>query len=256
MRIAVVDSDPLVLQASVNLIKKLRSKDEVCAFLDGLEFMEFLIEFPCEIIFLDPHHANMDGVMLTKEMKEIVPKANVIYLTSHEKYYRDAMELHISGYILKPLSEYDVHKELSDLRYPCGRIADAIVDVVCMGDFEVRSRAGDMIRFERSKAKELFAYLIHKHGVNVTLREMAATLFEDAPFDAKNQNYIQKIISSMMKTLREYKAEEVVIKEFNQMRLDVSKIECDYYHYLDLDAELPFTKEEDYLPKYSWARDY
>lgn len=256
MRIAVVDSDPLVLQTSVKLIKKLRSNDEIYSFTDGLEFLEFLMETPCQIVFMDPHLSGMDGVMLTREMKEIVPRANVIYLTAHDEYYRHAMELHVSGYILKPLGERDVYKELGDLRYPCERMEDAKADVVCFGEFEVSTAGGEKIRFERSKAKELFAYLVHKHGVNATLREMAAALFEDAPFDEKNQNYMQKIISSMMKTLRSYNIEDVVIKEFNQMRLDVSKVECDYYHYLDLHMELDFAREEAYLQKYAWAREY
>jgi two-component SAPR family response regulator len=51
------------------------------------------------------------------------------------------------------------------------------------------------LHFERSKAKEIFAYLIYKHGASCTIREIAAILFEDEPYDRKQQWHIQKIIS-------------------------------------------------------------
>jgi hypothetical protein len=85
------------------------------------------------------------------------------------------------------------------------------------------------------------------------LREAAAVLFEDEMFDEKLQNYMQKIISSMMKTLRMYQVEAVVEKAFNSMRVDSTKIECDYYYFIDLGVELGFEQEQSYLENYHWA---
>ena len=63
---------------------------------------------------------------------------------------------------------------------------------------------------------------------------MAAVLFEDEPFDEEKQAYIQKIISSMMKTLKKYNVQDVVDKNFNSMNINVQMIESDYFRFLSL----------------------
>ncbi|MDD6207615.1 MAG: response regulator [Clostridiales bacterium] len=253
MRIIVADEDLLALQNSVSIIKSVRPEDEIYAFEDCLELLEFIMENPCEIAFLDARMEAMDGIMLAQEIKKIIPKINIIFLTMYDEYYRQAMEMHASGYILKPLTSGDVKKELSDLRYQLAEKEDALLDVVCFGKFEVKNRKGEVLKFERSKAKELFAYLIHKKGAECTLREAAAVLFEDEPFDNKRQNYIQKIISSMMHTLKVNEVDSVIKKDFNSMAVDTSRISCDYYRCMDLNMELDFSQEEAYLAQYSWA---
>lgn len=253
MRIAIVDKDSIVLQNSVNIIQRYRPADEIYAFEDECELIEFLRKTPCDVVFMEPHRDDKDGIAAVRELKSIYPKVNIIFLTSHDEYYRAAMELHISGYVLKPLTRGDIEKELSDLRYPHLENTEVLIKVRCFDEFEVRETDGELIRFERSKAKELFAYLIHKRGINCTLREAAAILFEDEPFDIKKQNYMQKIISSMMNTLKKHKVEGVILKGFNEMRIDVSKVECDYYRFVDQKAEMDYSKEEKYLQEYEWT---
>ena len=65
------------------------------------------------------------------------------------------------------------------------------------------------------KAKELFAYLVYRRGSSCTTRELAAVLFEDTEYSAKQMLYLQKIVSSMMQTLRAYNAANVVHKTYN-----------------------------------------
>ena len=57
----------------------------------------------------------------------------------------------------------------------------------------------------------------------------------------------------MMKTLRKYRVEEVIQKEFNSMKVDVLKVECDYYHFIDMGVELDFEQEQIYMGNYAWA---
>lgn len=253
MRIAVVDHDSLLLQDSIRIIKKTRPQDEVHAFDVGLDLLEFIMENPCEVVFTDPYLEDMDGILLAKEVKEVLPNVNLIFLTEHDDYYREAMELRASGYVLKPLREQDVAEEMQNLRYLPKDRSDALVKVKCFGNFVVHTMNDEEVRFERKKSKELFAYLIHKRGTECSLREAAAILFEDEAFDEKQQGYMQKIISSMMKALRSYGVDSIVVKEFNSMRIDPLKIECDYYHFVDLGADLGFEQEERYLENYSWA---
>lgn len=253
MRIAVIDNDSFLLAETCDVIKKVRTPDKVYAFTEGLKLLEFIIENPCEVIFMDPYLEDIDGGILAEEIKEVLPRVNIIFLTEHDEFYRKAMEIRASGYVLKPLREVDVREEFKNLRYKAGRGDEVLVQIECFGNFEVKTAKGEKIHFERKKSKEMFAYLVHRKGTESTLRDAAAILFEDESFDEKHQNYMQKIISSMMKTLREYGVEDVIDKQFNSMKIRTDKVECDYYHFIETGAELGFEKEQSYMENYTWA---
>ena len=253
MRIAIIDNDTFMLRDCAKLIKKVRPQDEVFIFEIGLDLLQFIMEKSCEVLFIEPYLEDIDGAMLIKEIKEILPKVNIIFLTEYDSFYRIAMEVRASGYVLKPLREQDVKEEMQNLRFAPELKTNVLVQVFCFGSFEVKTMSGEEIRFERKKSKELFAYLIHKKGNECTLKEAAAILFEDEVYDEKLQNYMQKIISSMMKTFRKYEVEEIILKEFNSMKVDIEKIECDYYRFIQIGAELNFEQEQAYLENYTWA---
>ena len=253
MRIAVIDNDSFLLAESYEVLKRVRTADQVYAFTEGLKLLEFIIENPCEVIFMDPYLEDMDGGILAEEIKDILPQVNIVFLTEHDEFYRKAMEIRASGYVLKPLREVDVREEFKNLRYKADRGKEVLVRVECFGNFEVKTISGEKIHFKRKKSKEMFAYLIHRKGTESTLRDAAAILFEDELFDEKHQNYMQKIISSMMQTLREYGVEDVIGKQFNSMRIHTDKVECDYYHFIETGAELGFEKEQSYMENYTWA---
>lgn len=253
MRIIVADDEELVLKDTVKMLQQICKNDEICAFSDSLALLEFAMENPCEIAFLDVHMGNMDGVTLARELKEISPKINIIFVTAYDDYFRQAMEMHASGYILKPIKEEDIKREIQDLRYQLFERGEKKLVITCFGSFDVKTPQGERVVFERSKSKEAFAYLIHLHGGACTTRDLAAVLFEDEPFDEKKQVYIQKIISSMMKTLKKYEAQEVVEKNFNSMSVNTQLVECDYYRFLSLDSDIGYTKSSEYMMQYSWA---
>jgi two-component SAPR family response regulator len=253
MRIAVIDNDSFSLARSCEVIRKVRSTDQVYSFDEGLKLLEFIIENPCEVIFMDPCLKDIDGGILAEEIKEILPQVNIVFHTEHDEFYRKAMEIRASGYVLKPLREVDVREEFKNLRYMPERGSENLLQIECFGNFVVQTAKGEKIHFERKKSKEMFAYLVHRKGTESTLREAAAILFEDESFDEKHQNYMQKIISSMMKTLREYGVEEVIDKQFNSMRIRTDKVDCDYYHFIETGAELGFEKEQSYMENYTWA---
>ena len=255
MRIIVADDEQLVLKDMVNVIRRVCKDDEICAFDDSLALLEFAMENPCEIAFLDVHMGNIDGVTLAKELKDISPRINIIFVTAYDDYFREAMEMHASGYILKPIKAEDVKREIQDLRYQNFDKGDKKLNVTCFGNFDVKTAKGERVVFERSKSKEAFAYLIHLHGGSCTTRDLAAVLFEDEPFDEKKQVYIQKIISSMMKTLKKYDVQEVIEKNFNSMSVNTQMVECDYFRFLSLDADIVYSKSNEYMVQYSWA-DY
>jgi two-component SAPR family response regulator len=125
--------------------------------------------------------------------------------------------------------------------------------VQCFGNFDVFLPNGEHVRFERSRSKEIFAYLVHRQGTSCTIKELAAALFEDEPYDAKQQNYMQQLTHALMKSLRAVGAEETVVKGFNALAVNPELIDCDYYRFKELDAGAVNSFQNEYMSQYSWA---
>lgn len=132
-------------------------------------------------------------------------------------------------------------------------MVDKTLKVQCFGNFDVFAKDGTPIHFERSKSKEVFAYLVYKHGSSCTTREIAAILFEDAPYDDKQQGYTQKIISSLQKSLKKVGASDILRKEYNSISIDCNSLDCDYFRFLESDPKAINSYTGEYMEQYYWA---
>ncbi len=154
MKILCVDDEPLALKMLEMSVKKAKPDAEVSAFRKPRELLEAAQQGGCDIAFLDIHMRGMNGVELAKELKTVNPKMNIIFVTGFSDYAGDAMSLHASGYIMKPVNQAKVEKELADLRFPIVPKKNAKLRVQCFGNFDVFTPDGAHVRFERSKAKD------------------------------------------------------------------------------------------------------
>lgn len=253
MKIIAADDETLAREMLTDAIAGACPDAELYPFAKPSEVLAFAQQTPCDIAFLDIRMRGMDGVELARRIKELTPNINIIFVTGYDEYAADAMSMHASGYIIKPVTKDKVQRELSDLRYPVSREEPKLLRVQCFGNFEVYAPSGESMYFKRSKAKELFAYLVHRQGACCTIREIAAVLFEDTPYDMKQQSYMQTIVFTMMHSLKSAKAEQVVRKQYNSLSLDVSRIDCDYYRFCQQPEGGGVSFRGEYMSQYAWA---
>ena len=253
LHIIAVDDEPLALGLLVRSIQEACPSAQISDFRSGHEALQFLESHHCDVAFLDIHMRGIDGLTLAKKIRELNPQCNLIFVTGYSEYAGDALSMHASGYIIKPVSAEAVHAELTDLRHPVALLPNAILRIRCFGNFEVFSANGEPIKFSRTKAKELFAYLVYRRGSSCSTRELAAVLFEDSEYSTKQMLYLQKIISSMMQTLREHNAASVIHKTYNAIALHDEGVDCDYYRFLKMDVPSINTYTGEFMTQYSWA---
>ena len=253
MRILCVDDEPLMLRMLEMSVNEAKPDAEVLAFDDQDDLLDEAKANGCEIAFLDIHMRGMNGVELAKRLKEINPKMNIIFVTGFSEYAGDAMKMHASGYIMKPVTKEKVEEELADLRFPIEPKSNAILRVQCFGNFDVFTPDGKPVHFERSKAKEIFAYLVHRRGSSCTIKEIAAALFEDEPYDKKQQAYLQTLMSALTKSLKKIGAEKCLNKSYNSLSVNVDTLDCDYYRFQELDAGAVNAYQNEYMSQYYWA---
>ena len=73
---------------------------------------------PC-VIMVEDEPIILKGFMhMLSDTLAINPRINIIFLTGHSEYTAEALALHCSGYILKPLTPEKIRQEIEHLRYP------------------------------------------------------------------------------------------------------------------------------------------
>lgn len=253
MTILLIDDEPLALEMLKDSVAEACPDAVLHPFLKTSEALAFLQANPVDIAFLDIQMRGMSGLEMAVKCKQLYPKINLIFATGYDSYAIDAMTMHASGYIMKPITAEKVKKELMNLRHPLQSRPGTKLQVKCFGNFDVCLPDGTPLQFARAKSKELLAYLVYRKGTPCSVRELAAVLFEDSDYDRKQQVYLQKIISSMMQTLKQYDLASIVQKRYNSISLDVSVLDCDYYRFLELDPGAINSYTGEFLSQYSWA---
>ena len=92
---------------------------------------------------------------------------------------------------------------------------------------------------------------MHCKVVFCTIRQLAAILFEDAPYAVKQTRYMQKLISTLQSDLEENHMAEVLIRNYNTLAIDVNRVSCDYFD--DPNRSKVLENGGEYMSQYSWA---
>lgn len=251
MRILIVDDETMSLKETEIVVKKTKPEAEIITSENYKEALSSAREHKIDVAILDIEMPGMNGLELAKRLKEICPDTNIIFATAYSEYALDAFSLYASGYLLKPLRPEMLKEALINLRTPVQCISDRL-QVQCFGNFEVFYN-GQPLHFSRTKAKELFAYLVDLRGATANTGELCAVLWEDSPQIEKNRHYLRNLIADVKRTLKECNAEDVFICRRNMFSIDTDKIECDYYKFLKQDVSAINSYRGEYMRQYSWA---
>ena len=111
------------------------------------------------------------------------------------------------------------------------------------------------MHFPRAKSKELLAYLVDKRGSSCTRSELIVNLFE-SDSDKKADQYLSQAFFALMKTLKEIRAESMIIKNRDSYAVDTAMFGCDYYDYLDGDVRAINSYHGAYMTNYSSWSDF
>ncbi|RLA81600.1 MAG: diguanylate cyclase response regulator [Epsilonproteobacteria bacterium] len=83
--------------------------DELIVANDGVEGLELYKLHSPDIVVSDIKMPNMNGIDMVKAIKDIDKNQHIIFTTAHSEsgFFMEAIELHVDGYILKPI-DYDL----------------------------------------------------------------------------------------------------------------------------------------------------
>ena len=244
-----VDDEHLQLNKLVDCIRAVAPKDNLSFFDNPLLAYEAAKKSKFDVAFLDIEMAGMNGVELAKKLKGINPGINIIFVTGYAEYALDAYSLHASGYLTKPVTVEKLKAELSNLRYPMpgGNSADRL-RVQCFGNFEAFYN-NEPIKFDRSKTKELLAYLVDRGGAMISVNELSMVLFGE-----KKYSYVRNLVADLSRALKQYGIQNAFIRRFNSYGISRKEISCDYYDYVKNEPYAIKAYNGEYMRQYKWQK--
>jgi len=193
----------------------------------------------------------MNGLELAKELKNIYGKINIVFVTGYSEYAVDAFSVTASDYIMKPVSKDAVLKAMERLRYPINKDKKRL-RVQCFGNFDVFVD-DKPLRFPRTKAKEVFAYLVCKNGARCNVNEIIAVIWEDKDDSESLKSHFRQIVADLNQTLKTEGFHDVLIKEHGYLAIAPDKFNCDMYDFLKADINSIKNQKGKFLMQYSWA---
>ena len=119
MTIVCVDDHPIMLKGLSNNIRQILPDASIGAFENANDAIGFVKENGCDILVSEIELSGVDGLTLSKSIKKLNPKVNIIFLTvcDEKEHAREVMRIKPSGYLVKPAKKEQLEAELKNLRY-------------------------------------------------------------------------------------------------------------------------------------------
>ena len=249
-----VDDEAEVLEHTVSACRRMGLLPEVRGFTEPREALRWAEENPVDLALLDIHMPGMTGLTLARELRVRSPRTAIIFLTASDRYALDAYEVHPTSYLLKPLDEARLAREVAYALARCTAAGTARIAVHTFGHFEILLD-GRTLSFRRSKSKELLAYLVDRMGAGVTRQDAFAALWEDRVYDAPMQKQLDVVIRSLRDTLQQNGIGELFELKNRNLRIRPELIDCDLYRFLAGDERAVNSYFGEYMSQFTWASD-
>ena len=216
-----MDDQQLITELMRRLLTKIDPQGTHLTAATVPQALELLRQYCVEIVFLDIEMPGINGIEAARSFKEITEELNIIFVTGHPEYSFEAYGVYPSGFLVKPVSERDIQRELQHLRFPL-KSNQCLLKVRCspFGLFV----NGQPFSFGRDRTIELFAYLIYKKGAFCTNGELLGILWEGDP---NKQGHLRQLVLDMRKSLGEIGAESMIIKKYGRIGVDFHALQCE-----------------------------
>ena len=249
MKAITVDDEIYMLETLHEAVSASSDIELAEAFSSCSAALAYAVENPVDIAFLDINMRGIGGLGLAEKLLELQPRCKIVFCTGYEEYAVSAFQLHVSGYLMKPITADAVQKEIDHIKGV--KATEKLLTIKCFGNFEVLYN-GEILPFKRKKAKELLAVLVDRTGAGMTAKQICAILFPDNTDDTKNAAYLRQLVLDLKNTLKQIRAEDVLQHDTPYYRIDPNLVKCDYFAFLERGTPR-FLGE--YMTQYSWAEE-
>lgn len=253
MKTIIVDDDPIM---GVHTDKELQDMPQIellAHFENPEEALTFAKENQIELAILDIEMPQMNGIELSRRLRNINPDTAVIFLTAHEDFAMEAIRNRATAYVLKPYSVEELAYAI-ETAILLSRRNERKIFARTFGNFDLFVD-GKAVMFKSAKAKELLALLVDRQGGTVYTGQIIATLWEDRPNDEATQSLCSKIAKTLQEELNQYGIGDILVQSRGVKRVDIDKFDCDLYELLNGEEQATKKYLGEYMSEYGWAEE-
>ncbi len=251
MVVLAVDESAESLKSLQSIFQEVSPEAQLICHRSSLEALADARKREIDVALVEASMPELSGVDLGRYLKELYPSINLIFMSKTKGCAYDALCMHASGLVSKPVTNALLKKEMDDLRYSI-TVKTKRVFVQTFGNFEIFVD-GQPITFKYSRTKEILAILVNNRGAQTTNGEIIASLWEDDGDPEKKSSYLSNLRQDLQNTLNSLKLAGLVIKQRGSMAIATDKIDCDVYDWLEKKKDSRYRYMGEYMNQYSWA---
>lgn len=215
MNILIVDDEIDTLNEINFYVKKYKQFNCVVICTNPIQALEEAKKTRFDIALLDIEMPGINGLELAERLLNLYTQMRIAFITAYNSYATEAFDVNAIDYVLKPIREERLIKALDRL---VGQSTHNHKDkedrpklyMQTFGKFVIRI-GNDVVKWNRKKSSELFAYLLENRDIPVHKEKLCDLLWPDLE-PRKALVNLQSTIYSIRKVFREYDDREISIK--------------------------------------------
>jgi two-component SAPR family response regulator len=251
MTIIVVDNSAKALTQTSEVVASLNPDAELVRYTSSAAALADARVRDIDVAFIETDMPELNGLDLGRYLVDLHPLINLVFLSKKYGGAYDAMQLHASGYLLEPVEEPALKRELEELRHPELEKKHKRVFAQTFGNFELFVD-GKPVSFKYSRTKELVAVLVNNRGAQTTNGEIIANLWEDDGDPEKKASYLSNLRQDLQNTFTKLRLNGIILKQRGSLAIAADRIECDLYDWLKNGKNSKYHYMGDYMNQYSW----
>lgn len=235
MKAILIDDEQLALDLLERNLNNIGSIEVIGTHTDPMEGKKDILQQDVDLIFLDIHLPEVNGMELAEQIIEKKPYLPIIFVTAFNEYAVKAFELNALDYIVKPIQLDRLRKTVArlpknpEVKKKQRESDEEVLAINVCNELKVKTEKGEFesIAWRTTRARELFLYLLQYHNRLVRKSTLLELLWPD--FDEERAyTQLYSTVYLVRKTVESYKSHleiknvaEGYILKTNKIHIDI-----------------------------------
>lgn len=187
LRTMIVDDEPVALKTVLKLIRQSEDFDVTFSTEDPQEFLSAVLQERPEVAVMDIDMPGLSGLEIADTIRRQHPDCEILFVTAHNEYTKDAFNVYAFDYIEKPVDPSRLFKTMDRLRKKYG-LAGQRLELPC-GKETLLLSMDKILAVEAEGRKSRISTLDGEHHCSLGIGEIEEIL-KDARFYKSSRSYI------------------------------------------------------------------
>src|SRR5690625_5191739 len=210
VKVICIDDEKLALDFMTHHLSNIGDIQIMATFQRANEGLKFALEKDIDVIFLDIHMPEMDGLELAEQILAKKPYIDIVFVTAYNEYAVTAFDLNAIDYLLKHVKmdrlQKTVERLLKERKIKKIVYADEDKLHIRLGSnvsFSTDNKEYTPVKWRTAKARELFLYLLQNNNRFIHKGTLLELLWGEEELD-RGYSILYTTVYTVRKALQSY----------------------------------------------------